>query len=116
MWTKEFCMKRRAGRATERATISFIPLQPCSQAHRCSSTAIGFVGIFAGCFLRQPSPTQGWLLLLQKGRVDRTVDLKGAPYRDALGNPVRGTIRKMLMEASGVAAEGRQADGGGHGD
>jgi len=56
------------------------------------------------------------LLLLQKGRVDRTVDLKGAPYRDALGNPVRGTIRKMLMEASGVAAEGRQADGGGDGD
>jgi molybdate transport system ATP-binding protein len=50
------------------------------------------------------------LLLLRKGSVQRTVDLKGEPYRDALGNPVRGMIRKMLMEASGVTAEGRKAD------
>ena len=52
------------------------------------------------------------LLLLQKGRVDRTVDLKGEPYRDKLGNPVRGTIRKMLMEASGVTAEASAKEGG----
>jgi molybdate transport system ATP-binding protein len=40
------------------------------------------------------------LLVLRKGRVERTVDLKGPPYRDATGIPVRGVIRQLLMETS----------------
>jgi molybdate transport system ATP-binding protein len=40
------------------------------------------------------------LVVLHKGRVERTVDLKGPPYRDEKGVPVRGVIRQLLMEAS----------------
>lgn len=43
------------------------------------------------------------LFLMQRGGVQREIDLKGPPYRDPLGNPVRGAIRKMLMEASGIS-------------
>jgi molybdate transport system ATP-binding protein len=56
------------------------------------------------------------LVLMHGGRVRRKMDLKGAPYRDDLGNPVRGVIRKMLMEATGILhasdedAEPRQSD------
>jgi molybdate transport system ATP-binding protein len=50
------------------------------------------------------------LVLLSRGTVQRTIDLKGPPYRDALGNPVRGAIRKMLMEASGVSEQAMQAE------
>ena len=50
------------------------------------------------------------LVLLRGGKVQRTIDLKGAPYRDALGNPVRGEIRRMLMKASGISATGSDAD------
>jgi molybdate transport system ATP-binding protein len=50
------------------------------------------------------------LVLLQGGRVQCTIGLKGAPYRDALGNPVRGAIRRMLMEASGISASLHDAD------
>ena len=39
---------------------------------------------------------------MHAGRVRSKMDLKGAPYRDDLGNPVRGVIRKMLMEATGI--------------
>jgi molybdate transport system ATP-binding protein len=51
------------------------------------------------------------LVLLHRGGVQRTIGLKGAPYRDALGNPVRGAIRKMLMEATGISASAHDADG-----
>ncbi len=40
------------------------------------------------------------LLVMRNGRIERTVDLKGAPYRDQMGNPVRGVIRQLLMETS----------------
>lgn len=40
------------------------------------------------------------LVVLRKGRVERTVDLKGAPYRDDKGIPVRGVIRQLLMDTS----------------
>lgn len=40
------------------------------------------------------------LVVLRKGRVERTVDLKGPPYRDEKGIPVRGAIRQLLMETS----------------
>ncbi len=40
------------------------------------------------------------LVVLHKGRVARTVDLKGPPYRDDKGVPVRGVIRELLMETS----------------
>jgi molybdate transport system ATP-binding protein len=50
------------------------------------------------------------LVLLRGGKVQRTIDLKGTPYRDAFGNPVRGEIRKMLMKASGISATGSDAD------
>lgn len=50
------------------------------------------------------------LVLLHQGRVQRTIGLKGAPYRDELGNPVRGAIRKMLMEATGVSASAHETD------
>jgi molybdate transport system ATP-binding protein len=40
------------------------------------------------------------LVVLHKGRVERTVDLKGPPYRDQKGIPVRGVIRQLLMETS----------------
>lgn len=50
------------------------------------------------------------LVLLHRGKVQRTIGLKGAPYRDALGNPVRGTIRRMLMEATGISASAHDSD------
>jgi len=50
------------------------------------------------------------LVLLNQGQVRRTIDLKGAPYRDELGNPVRGEIRKMLMKASGISLSSAEAD------
>jgi len=40
------------------------------------------------------------LLVMRNGRIERTVDLKGVPYRDEMGNPVRGVIRQLLMETS----------------
>jgi molybdate transport system ATP-binding protein len=48
------------------------------------------------------------LVVLNKGRVERTVDLKGPPYRDGKGVPVRGAIRQLLMETS-VESNGIQA-------
>ena len=48
------------------------------------------------------------LVVLHKGRVERTVDLKGPPYRDEKGIPVRGVIRQLLMETS-VETNGTQA-------
>jgi len=50
------------------------------------------------------------LVLMRRGKVQRTINLKGAPYRDPLGNPVRGEIRKMLMKASGISATGGDAE------
>jgi len=50
------------------------------------------------------------LVLVDSGRVQSKIDLKGAPYRDALGNPVRGEIRKMLMKASGISLSSAEAD------
>jgi len=38
------------------------------------------------------------LVILHKGRAVRTVDLKGSPYRNEKGVPVRGVIRQLLME------------------
>jgi len=47
------------------------------------------------------------LVVLHKGRVERTVDLKGPPYRDEKGIPVRGAIRQLLMETA-VESNGAQ--------
>jgi molybdate transport system ATP-binding protein len=47
------------------------------------------------------------LLILREGRVAKTMDLKGAPYRDAAGNPVRGEVRRLLMCESGVQDDER---------
>ncbi|HKQ24404.1 MAG TPA: ATP-binding cassette domain-containing protein [Burkholderiales bacterium] len=47
------------------------------------------------------------LVILRKGKVERTVDLKGPPYRDEKGLPVRGVIRQLLMETS-VETNGAQ--------
>ena len=49
------------------------------------------------------------LVVLQKGKVERTVDLKGPPYRNEQGVPVRGVIRQLLMETS-VEASGTQGE------
>jgi molybdate transport system ATP-binding protein len=38
------------------------------------------------------------VVILRHGRLERAVDLKGPPYRDAEGVPVRGAIRQLLME------------------
>lgn len=38
------------------------------------------------------------VVILQRGGVERSVDLKGRPYRDEKGVPVRGAIRNLLME------------------
>jgi molybdate transport system ATP-binding protein len=46
------------------------------------------------------------VIVLRGGRVERALDLKGPPYRDALGTPVRGAIRQLLMETYGVEAGG----------
>ncbi len=43
------------------------------------------------------------LVILRKGFVEKTVDLKGAPYRDEKGVPVRGLIRGLLMDTSADA-------------
>ncbi|MGD2141536.1 MAG: ATP-binding cassette domain-containing protein [Burkholderiales bacterium] len=50
------------------------------------------------------------LVLVQGGQVKSKIDLKGAPYRDAMGNPVRGEIRKMLMKATGITESASEAD------
>jgi molybdate transport system ATP-binding protein len=50
------------------------------------------------------------VIVLRKGRVDRALDLKGAPYRDALGSPIRGAIRTLLMETYGEEAEAESAE------
>lgn len=42
------------------------------------------------------------LLILREGKVARSIDLKGPPYRDEAGNPVRGAVRTLLMKESGV--------------
>lgn len=47
------------------------------------------------------------VVILQHGRVERSVDLKGRPYRDESGVPVRGAIRNLLME---TYEEGMVAD------
>ena len=52
------------------------------------------------------------VIVLRRGRVDRALDLKGAPYRDALGAPVRGAIRKLLMETYGDEAQAETAEAG----
>lgn len=48
------------------------------------------------------------LVVLHKGKVERTVDLKGPPYRNEKGVPVRGVIRQLLMETP-VETNGTQA-------
>ena len=49
------------------------------------------------------------VVILRQGRVERSVDLKGLPYRDARGVPVRGAIRNLLMatykNGGGVTAD-----------
>ncbi|MGH8632231.1 MAG: sulfate/molybdate ABC transporter ATP-binding protein [Burkholderiales bacterium] len=47
------------------------------------------------------------VIVLRKGSVDRALDLKGQPYRDALGAPVRGAIRELLMGTYGEDMEGK---------
>lgn len=42
------------------------------------------------------------VVILREGRVERSMDLKGLPYRDALGAPVRGAIRSLLLETYGA--------------
>jgi molybdate transport system ATP-binding protein len=54
------------------------------------------------------------VVIFREGRVERSMDLKGPPYRDATGEPVRGAIRQLLLEtyvgqngfAADVALEG----------
>jgi molybdate transport system ATP-binding protein len=48
------------------------------------------------------------VVVLHKGRVERKVSLKGAPYRDATGNPVRGAIRELLMSTYAEGEPGSQ--------
>jgi molybdate transport system ATP-binding protein len=50
------------------------------------------------------------VIVLRKGRVERALDLKGPPYRDALGAPVRGAIRKLLMETYGEELDDEGAE------
>ncbi len=38
------------------------------------------------------------VVILREGRVERSMDLKGPPYRDEKGAPVRGAIRQLLLE------------------
>ena len=52
------------------------------------------------------------LVVLHKGKVERTVDLKGPPYRNEKGVPVRGVIRQLLMETP-VQTNGTQAPAAG---
>ena len=44
------------------------------------------------------------VVILNRGRTERSVDLKGLPYRDSQGLPVRGAIRNLLMETYGNGA------------
>lgn len=50
------------------------------------------------------------VIVLRKGGVERALDLKGPPYRDALGAPVRGAIRKLLMETYDLEADSESAE------
>lgn len=52
------------------------------------------------------------VVILRHGRVERAVNLKGQPYRDEKGAPVRGAIRNLLMETydEGLAADQAAAD------
>jgi molybdate transport system ATP-binding protein len=45
------------------------------------------------------------VVILRDGQVARSIDLKGAPYRDAQGAPVRGAIRNLLLETYGNSGE-----------
>jgi molybdate transport system ATP-binding protein len=50
------------------------------------------------------------LVVLRKGKVERKIDLKGAPYRNSDGSPVRGAIRELLMSTYGdIDAGGRES-------
>ena len=42
------------------------------------------------------------LIIFHEGAVRSKIPLKGLPYRDELGQPVRGEIRKLLMKESGI--------------
>ena len=46
------------------------------------------------------------VVILREGRVDRSMDLKGHPYRDTRGVPVRGAIRNLLLETYGNGGGG----------
>jgi molybdate transport system ATP-binding protein len=41
------------------------------------------------------------VVILRDGQVARSIDLKGPPYRDSQGAPVRGAIRNLLLETYG---------------
>ncbi len=41
------------------------------------------------------------VVILRDGRVERSLDLKGPPYRDPQGAPVRNAIRNLLLETYG---------------
>jgi molybdate transport system ATP-binding protein len=47
------------------------------------------------------------LLIMRQGRMAKNVDLKGGPYRDSGGNPVRGEVRRLLVRESGVQVDDR---------
>ncbi len=49
------------------------------------------------------------VIILHHGRVERALDLKGAPYRDTQGMPVRGAIRTLLMQTYGSDEAGMAA-------
>ena len=38
------------------------------------------------------------VVILRDGKVERSMDLKGPPFRDAQGAPVRNEIRNLLLE------------------
>ena len=46
------------------------------------------------------------VVILREGKVERSIDLKGQPYRDARGEPVKGAIRNLLMETYGGSTKG----------
>ena len=41
------------------------------------------------------------VVILREGRVERSIDLKGPPYRDSQGGLVRGAIRNLLLQTYG---------------
>ena len=45
------------------------------------------------------------VVILAHGRVARSVDLKGPPYRDGQGVPVRGMIRRLLLDIYGSESD-----------